>query len=103
VADDRLSAALAEIREDIRLSLIGYGLDTDPEAAAASSYPPAVMTLRSAALLAAVEAVLKIADDAHEYDTFGSGDMHWDITPGEIREAVLAALTGREGTDAEAD
>jgi hypothetical protein len=87
VADDRMSAALAEIRER------GYENGAHGAQAARLSDAAAIDVPR---LLAAVEAVLKLADDAQEYDTFGSGDMHWDITPDGIREVVRSALTGEE-------
>lgn len=53
-------------------------------------------------LLAAVDAVLKLASDAEPVNRdYGGEPIWWDLTPEEIRSAVLAALTGKGDGDAE--
>jgi hypothetical protein len=47
-------------------------------------------------LVAAVEAVLKLADKGYQMESHGQPMPWWDIDPTELREAITAALTGEE-------
>jgi hypothetical protein len=86
VADDLVSSALAPIRERMM------------EADFLSPALCAVIGMQDAPLLlSAVEAVLKLADDAVPVDRdYGGEPIWWDLTPDGIRAAVLSALTGKE-------
>lgn len=81
---DDLSAILAEMAERERLVAMGHVRD-----------PQDVPRL-----LALARAVLKLADDAVPVDRdYGGEPIWWNLTPEEIRSAVLAALTGKGKAD----
>jgi hypothetical protein len=51
----------------------------------------------TARLAAALEAVLKLADEAEPVDRdYGGEPIWWSLKPAEIREAVTRELTGEE-------
>lgn len=85
---DSLSAELARIRE--RYEEIERGnTSTAPRT--------------SLRLLAAVEAALKLADEAEPVDRdYGGEPIWWSLQPAEIREAILRELSGRKGSSDEA-
>jgi hypothetical protein len=51
---------------------------------------------RLISLVAAVEAVLKLADEACELEVDGARMDWWDTSPTRLREAITAALTGAQ-------
>lgn len=74
---DHLSAALDEIRQ--RWEVFGEA-DAVPR------------------LLAALEAVLELADEAVPVDRdYGGEPIWWNLTPAGLREAISRALLGKEG------
>ena len=54
----------------------------------------------AALLLAAVEAVLKLAHSA-EPAYWGARRLGWTLDPAKVREAITRELTGKEESDAE--
>ena len=79
--DDPLSATLAGIREDIEATVAVYDLD----GVGKNSYPiSAAMSRHARVLLAALEAVLKLADP----------EKSTGVPPVRILAAITAALTG---------
>jgi len=51
-------------------------------------------------LLAAVDAALKLADEAEPVERdYGGEPIWWSLSPAELRAAITAALTGEEAGD----
>lgn len=92
MAPDEASATLAGIRERSAKALPGFSSDVRTYVDSANDVP---------FLLAAVEAVLKLADDwdreAREIPGFkGIGASAYQACAKEIREAITTALAGKE-------
>jgi len=70
-----------------------------PDIEEPGSSPAARLIARHAAsLLAAVEAALKLADEAEPVARdYGGEPIWWSLTPAELRAAITAALTEGEG------
>jgi hypothetical protein len=101
---DAATAALEDKRaaiEALPATLGSAGCDWDSATAAAGH-----ATSAGRSLLAAVEAVLKLADEAHvmladrEYWHEPSEPVAWDLDPAKVREAITRELTGKEAGDA---
>jgi hypothetical protein len=70
----------------------------------AGDYLPAALARHSRDLLAAVEAALKLADEALPVDRdYGGEPIWWNLTPDEIREAITREITGTPETRSTAD
>lgn len=98
MADDP-AAALKPVRDRQRLM-------TDPAAWASSERLTEVLEARRTLvredvprLLGALDAVLKLADDATPVERdYGGEPIWWNLTPEEIRKAITSKLTGEEST-----
>jgi hypothetical protein len=88
---DTLTGALEKIRERYRTSFTTLpGFTTSPGTPWAHVNSADDVPL----LVAAVEAVLKLADDAGLMSIDAAGAAcAWDLDPAEVREAITAALT----------
>ena len=86
-----MTDALDEIRER-RAVVVAADLNAD---ALNGVYAAMVRLARedSARLLAAVEAVLKLADEACELEVKGVRLDWWDLSPSRLREAITRALS----------
>ena len=82
---DDVTAILAGIRERSAKALPGFSSDVRTYVDSANDVP---------SLVAAVEAVLKLADEACELEVDGARMDWWDTSPTRLRETIIAALTG---------
>jgi hypothetical protein len=101
VTDDRVAATLAEIRERQALAAdasLGFArMNERHDALIKVAYGDAPL------LLKAVEAALKLADEACELEVKGVRMDWWDLSPSRLRAAITAALTGTQLSEDRSD
>jgi hypothetical protein len=103
---DELAALLAGWRDLIaaRDDLAARTNWDDPASVSEFNAAQDKLAARVPLLLDAVEAVLKLADEAEPWG-WKPGErgiripVRWDLDPAKVREAITAALTGKEASD----